>query len=205
VQEYSNHYFDSLDLPGHFNTRGVYGQKADVSPFTLKRTNSEISLSNFHSRLGPLERQNTDLKWKIRSTESTDYLLKNSRNTQLQLRNHNKNISVQLKPGRGQNLQQFIDNRKIKRLRKNILPGKTPMHLASLDDSKQTTIANMNNKESDKKIANVNLMIDEMFDGVGALKVNEQLKYAKPKRHSVDASVQTDGEFTDAASEYFLS
>lgn len=59
---YDDEYFDHLDIPGHFNTRGIFGQKANVTnivPLPLLRSKSDLRLNHLKSLFRENDRQNT--------------------------------------------------------------------------------------------------------------------------------------------------
>lgn len=56
---YDDDFFDLLDLPGHFNTRGVYGQKANPAQLSLSRSKSDLHLNYIRSLHKPPDREKT--------------------------------------------------------------------------------------------------------------------------------------------------
>ena len=61
IYGYDDEFFDCLNLPGHFNTRGIYGQKAHVAQLSLTRSKSDLFLNHDFLRKGAPERQRTFL------------------------------------------------------------------------------------------------------------------------------------------------
>lgn len=172
LPNYTDDYFDSLDIPGHFNTRGVYGQKAAMSPFTMRRTYSDLNLSVFQPRFVSLQRQATTLKWKLPPSGRNRYL-------------HKTNCKVQ-----PQEFSRKFQNHR----RKSFKTGssRTVAHMPSSEDNIKSNNSSKGQNVKDRNVINLNEKLDEVFDGVGALKVSEPIVNIKPKKLSVDVSVQTD-------------
>lgn len=81
---YDDEFFDRLNLPGHFNTRGIYGQKANVTQLSLTRSKSDLSLNNLESFYRETGRQKTYLSFIPSNQTKHDYLSRKS-DTPLQL------------------------------------------------------------------------------------------------------------------------
>ncbi|KAH3898518.1 hypothetical protein DPMN_022752 [Dreissena polymorpha] len=71
IPGFNDDYFDFLNLPGHFNTRGIFGQKANVVVNNLSRSNTDLGLSFLGKDYVNNRRQNTFILPNVSRKEDT--------------------------------------------------------------------------------------------------------------------------------------